>query len=646
MSATSTTTESPADGTNNMSRQKRYPARFSLEIEGLEWFIYNRSAAYDLLETYLKKSCDLSDSPDTDETGSPTDESLPREERSFVSTSQESAKLQNNLLGALLPIADIFTGLENQAYAPDKLQLSRMEYLFMRFLPLQLKLFKGAAIIGNKTTPSLMVFHFQAGRGTVDASRPSNPLDKYKLCYSVDFQKPVIELLPNIHYDHAEDKRKSEIHSWSNYSFFSQLMNFKPMAKVMQLLKSIGISSTQANMEETTSSGPNLDTQESWRGLSRYRLNEDNDVELQDYRQRVLKNDDNTVKEYAKFSTIMDSAQGSVLFYYDVPGIIPESSVQIPSSTYSGADIGNHGSAPEWGVDLAFTSTTIHYGPWADRQRIPLQRMLYPLNYHNFSPQGKRSPGELRDYTEFKMVLELKENTIFRIPMRESSKNAHYASEGLPEALDEDDGREKDTSGNLVRPFGWIEVKASEPSTVSYTSSMIPTAKDGWKATVRADLNEIELRSSVNHELLFTASSHIVDADISNTLKWNELQQWLIKNDSYDVKTFFVREHVMLLSDLVNDFSDGPPIAYDLFTPFIYRMNWKIHDSYGIFLNVNDLNIINNPSDFDENTYIAFQGKDLDMSFAVPMDQVYQKKNTVTFSIKVSSFGNSCFWIC
>lgn len=630
------TAEIPSEGTNNLGRQKQAPPRFSLSLEGLEWFIYNRSAAYDLLEGYLNKPAD-SDVSKTEPGESPT-ETLPRE-RSFTSSSQESTpKTYKNILESLRPFTDLLTNSDDSFKNEHQNEITRAEYLFLRFLPLQLKLSKGAAIIGNKTTPSLMVYHFQTGRGTIDASQPSNTMDKYKLSYHVDFEKPVVELRPNIHYEQAENPI-SDFEGWSIISFI-----VKPIAILRRLLEEFRENRRrQTSAQSEADARSNRARQESWRGLSRYQLSEDNDFELQNFRQRALRDDDNAAgKEYGKFSTILDSPQGSVTFYYDVPGIIPAGVSTVSPKTYSGADIGNKGSAPEWGVDLSFTSSTIHYGPWTDRQRIPLQRMMYPLNFHNFDPAPKRESGELRDYTEFKMYLELKEQTIFRVPMREGSKNSQYASEGSEEEIEEDrDGdkdKDKDEARKLLRPFGWLEIKTSELSTLSYTSSMIPTLIDGWKSILRAELNNIEVRSSVNHELLFAASSHTVDADISTTLKWNELQQWNIKCDSYNVKTFFVREHVMLLSDLVNDFADAPPTSYDLFTPFVYNMNWKIHNSFGIYLNVNDLNIINNPSDFDENTYIAFQGNDLEIDFTVPMDQVYQKKNTISFSIKVRLF--------
>ena len=638
------TTESPTEGTNNLAKHKTAPARFSLSIEGLEWFVYNRSAAFDLLEESLKKN----ESPEEDPSSPATEDPVLSQESSFTS-SQESPKpimKEKTILESLQPFAEMLTGSDDSCNNLKQPHITHGEYLFLRLLPLQLKLSKGAAILGNRTTPSLMVFHFKTGIGLIDAAKPKNAADKYKLSYQVDFQKPVIELRSNVHYDHAENTTEPNIDilNWSSYSFLSKLFSLKfllwPFQKLWKFVSAQRKKRSSKTRNPETDARNTADRGESWRGLSRYRLNEGNDYELEDFMQqaRVRLNATDPIKEYGKVSTILDASEASITFYYDAPGLIPPLTTPVVHpSTYSGADVGNNGSAPEWGVDLSFTGSTIHYGPWTDRQRIPLQHMLNPLHFHNFKPQAKSKPGELRVYTEFKMFLELKENTIVRVPLRETSKNSQYSREKSEEeeVLGNKDEEEDSSENKELRPFGWLEIKAGDMSTVSYSMSMIPTAKHGWESSVRADLINPEIRSSVNHELLFSASSHTIDADISNTLKWNELQNWMFKFNSYDVKTFFVREHVMLLSDLVIDFADGVPTPYDLFTPFIYKLDWQIHNDFGIYLNVNDLNIINNPSDFDENTYIAFKGKDLEIKATIPMDQVHQNKNTVTFSIKV-----------
>jgi hypothetical protein len=633
-------------------KESRLPARFSLSIEGLEWFVYNRSAAYDLIAEYLKENevgntsteefSEDGESPQPASSAAPTNNS----EQEIDSLSPQNKPREKSFFESFRPFSEMLSESSREEHPLEKANpLSHFEYLFLRSLPLQIKIFKGAAIIGNRTTPSLMVFRFETGRGYIDGDKARNLSDKYRMQYQVHFKKPIVDFETNILYDENYKQGSSstdltdELPDWQSQSFLLTLMSSpKYLLIPFELLKKLVFWKTKtANKngenEDQASTGGQSNGHDAWHGLSRYQMNETNEYEMQDFvrqtRDNVL---DGAVKEYAKFNTILDASTCSVTFHYDIPGVIPEAHLVEPIPVYSGADIGNNGSAPEWGVDLSFSHTTVHYGPWADRQRLPLQRMLSPLNYHTFQPAEKRKPGELRDYTEFKLFLELIDDTVIRVPMRENSKNAQFAANAMSAASKEEESSE---AGKFLRPFGWLELAVNDAMSISFITSMIPTAKDGWKSVLMVDMTNLEVRTSVNHELLFSASSHALVADISNTLCWNELQNWTISNNSYNVKMFLVREHIMLLSDLTNDFTDGPPTPYDLFTPFIYKLNWNIHDGYGIYLNINELNIINNPADFEENTYIAFKGQDLDISAKMPFDQVFQKKNTVEFSFKV-----------
>jgi hypothetical protein len=249
--------------------------------------------------------------------------------------------------------------------------------------------------------------------------------------------------------------------------------------------------------------------------------------------------------------------------------------------------------------------------------------MLIPRNCTDALPERNRVAGERRIYTTFHLNMKFKESLIWRIPTREPSKNNQfYAQFRQNQELDP------------FRPFGWIELKAQNYSTISFIGGLVSNS-DGWRNEVLFNLERAQLRSSVNHGLLFDADNHILKAAIKSPLKWNGCQQWDLANYSRDVKTFFLREHVTLLSDALSDFAEGPPIPYNLFTPYDIDITWEILE-YGIFLNVNDLNIINNPSDFDDNIFVSFQGDKLFIDVHVPMEQVAVIKNKVDFNIRVS----------
>ena len=302
--------------------------------------------------------------------------------------------------------------------------------------------------------------------------------------------------------------------------------------------------------------------------------------------------------EYARVTTLVDCPSGRLSFYWDVPGPVPPPPTASTSGTAGsedglGEDINSSQySPPAWGIDLAFDGGTIHYGPWADRQRVFLQNMFFPRVFKTSTPAKRLIPGQDRVPTMFRLFVELSSSTILRVPTREESKDRMY--------------RRRMNDGE-VRPFGWIEVKAGPESTISYNMSMVP-GKDGWTNKLNLDLKAPEVRSSVNHGLFWKADNQSLACDLSGPLKWNAKHTWRFDALSRGLKLFALREHITLLTDLIGDWSSGPPTEYSTFTPFVYEIGLRFEDSYEVCVNVNDQNIINNPSDFEDNTFIILRG--------------------------------------
>lgn len=302
--------------------------------------------------------------------------------------------------------------------------------------------------------------------------------------------------------------------------------------------------------------------------------------------------------EYARVTTLVDCPSGRLSFYWDVPGPVPPPPTASTSGTAGsedglGEDINSSQySPPAWGIDLAFDGGTIHYGPWADRQRVFLQNMFFPRVFKTSTPAKRLIPGQDRVPTMFRLFVELSSSTILRVPTREESKDRMC--------------RRRMNDGE-VRPFGWIEVKAGPESTISYNMSMVP-GKDGWTNKLNLDLKAPEVRSSVNHGLFWKADNQSLACDLSGPLKWNAKHTWRFDALSRGLKLFALREHITLLTDLIGDWSSGPPTEYSTFTPFVYEIGLRFEDSYEVCVNVNDQNIINNPSDFEDNTFIILRG--------------------------------------
>lgn len=328
--------------------------------------------------------------------------------------------------------------------------------------------------------------------------------------------------------------------------------------------------------------------------------------------------------EYAKVSTVLDCPRGKMSFYWDVPGpvIPPQTASTIRTAATAAAredDInGSQHPPPEWGIDLSFEGGTIHYGPWTDRQRVHLQNMFFPRLYKTATPATNLEVGQDRVPTVFKLFIEFSSSTILRIPTREESKDHKY--------------RRRLNDGE-VRPFGWLEIKVAAESTISYEMAMV-ASRTGWKNGLNVDLKNPEVRSSVNHGLLWKAAQQTIRCNLSGPLQWNGKHRWSFDVLSRGIEIFILREHVTLMTDLVTDWATGPLSEYWCFTPFLYDIGLRFEDGFEVCLNVNDQNIINNPSDVEDNTFLVLRGDGgLRANVGLDMTRYRPDESTVRFEV-------------
>lgn len=656
--------------------KKLIPSRLKLAIEGVEWYIYNRSPAFDIIEESLKNAEANLAEPEAPQSASPNENNYQNSESSFdedeknvsapISPVEEGEETSSRPESSAIAPEDLSTHHINkygkigalvshlqsikevthnngsgETAANEGRRISEPEQprvflthgdsMMLRLLPIDLKMTKGAVVIGNHTTPSLLVFQFASGTGFVDADRSRNKLDKYRTIYHGDISKPVIDMRANIDYE-GNLHFKQEIERMTQKFQFSKLtvLVLNAYSAISQFLRRTFKEDRNKNEKDVKDGSSAEDEPKPWKGLDRYKI--DSDTELRDLLQKDAALSGGYDPEYGRVSTILDASEGSITLHYDSPGVVPD--MYHLEETVGELDIGNSGSAPEWGSELSFKDATVYYGPWTDRQRIAIQRMLVPQSCQDGIPRKKLQPGDTREYVDFKVNINIDKNSIIRIPMRENSKNTQF-HEAHSEEL-----KDKGSDFHIMRPFGWIEITGVDMTDI-YFSTAMAASDAGWKQLLHVEIGQLELRSSVNHALLYKANRFTINADMSSPLVWNGLQEWLLVCDSYDAECFLMREHIVLFADLVSDFSDSPPTPYDLFTPFIYKFSWNIHNSYKFYLNINDHNIVNNPLDFSENIYMIFQGEDLIADITIPLDQVFQKKNTIPFDISTPRFDLS-----
>ena len=116
----------------------RLPCRTTLKLEGLEWFVYNRGPAYDMLLERLQAQQDaLGGGLNRHTTNGATSIHL------------EPAE---NELPKPPPAND-----------PDAIDW------FRETLPVEIQVTRGAVVVGNKSTPSLLIAGFRSALGTCGA---------------------------------------------------------------------------------------------------------------------------------------------------------------------------------------------------------------------------------------------------------------------------------------------------------------------------------------------------------------------------------------------------------------------------------------------------------------------------------------------
>ncbi|CAI5760005.1 unnamed protein product [Candida verbasci] len=551
-------------GGMNQKQNEKQPSRFLLVVEGFEVFMHNRTFAYDHIMDILNEK-----EKDTDPDSS-----------SFSEDSKYNLRYRKHATSSSISSED------SVDIAPGTKSL----YFLLQLLPIYVKIKKGAFVMGNITTPSILVASYKNADATIDIAKSLNKFDFYRFLYDFAFDNFQLWMKPNIIYDNRTTSEKEEqnfrhIKKYKLYYQYKSAVNLldRTVSKILRRKSSFN-QPEQSDFE--------------WKGLRRYIGDNSDDAELM----AMFNNDE----QYAKYSLILDSVTTRIIYYYDAPGIQPiksELESQIP---------------PEHGVEMEISMGTIHYGPWADRQRVPLQNMFFPPIAKDSKPATNLTPGSQREYDGFKITMIVKDEVIIRIPTRESSKDKQLLKSDLGQA-------------KPSRAFGWLEIKLSEGSNISSFTSYIANST-GFPNKLKVQFNEPEVRSSVNHDVLFLADQHQIDADIGFPLKWNGKCDWKFDQVSINSKLFLLREHTLLFSDLFTDFASGEPQKYEYFRPFLYQINWKLIN-YKFFLNVNDFNIINNPLDFENNKYLSFQGREIDCNIKIPLYGDFAKTTTVTFDI-------------
>lgn len=620
------------------------PCRITAKFYGLEWFIYNRTPAYDsILAGFNVPTEDVSSLPSQDEQRAPTG-SKEKSNASSVSSPPRSKRdcsdVPGNTHGNGLDDNGA-SDAEGEAASSQEIgdSLSRLLHL----LPLKLICDKGAIVMGNQHTTSVLTTTFDGATGFIEAC-DAGSLDLYRQIFSFQFSHPTIQMRPNPDYKQnqlaaakilssAEDdlggaKRKRD--TIFNY----QRQKRKVWHSVRDLIPYFQKSVESFHVQDKHADPPrNQHDDFRWAGLSRY-LDESSQDDHEEW---------NAI-EYGRFSTILDTPSMAVSYFWDIPGCVRPSHANPASSVQGFSPDINGAPPPEWGIDVKIGGGSINYGPWADRERGGLQNVFFPNFYRSSKASRPLAVGDLRRNTVFKFRIELSDETTLRIPTREQSKDWQWKGRGntikgaskMREQQRRQSRNKEGDKGHIgpdIRPFGWLSLRVAGDSTITYTMDMAGTSTE-FLNQLNLDLRESRMSSSVNHGLLWQCPRQLVTCDLSTPLAWNDLRTWKFDVESQDIELFLLRDHIVLLTDLVSDWGSGPPQDYHTYVPFIYKMGLSF-SNVKLFVNVNDMNIISNPSDLEDNRFLLISGSELRSDVKIPLNKFKPEQNAVSFNVNL-----------
>ena len=630
------------------------PCRILVEARGLEWSIYNRSPAYDAILAGIPTPNDINPVPSSlnisQENGSLD---IPPKSAPFVFSAEEKSSSLPTPKGELdeksghsidaRDTSSVKTTARDytRRFSTDKAQLPA----FLSVLPIGFECDRGAILMGNEHTKCILVAKFDRVDGEVGA-RSTQSEDLYRQTFDFSLIHPVVQLKPNKEYKEprieavAKSKLANEeatLEQRSKWSIFEYRRVKRQALHALHRLIPYFHRSVQSVIPDSKwfrdpkppGSAASTGGQNRWLGLSRY-LDDDDDGYIEQERWKAI--------EYGAFETILDSPSVGVSFFWDVPGTV--SKAEDDAIDRFRSDI-NRSKPPDWGVDLRLGGGNINYGPWADRQRSDLQNFFFPTLYENASAARILELGQTRVATVFKLRVEIEKATTVRVPTREESKDWRWKGK----AMAEDDFTTKKTRRHStksrkgeksklkpeIRPAGWLDITMSEDTCISYTMDLVASSL-GYHNKLDLDLRAPEMSSSVNHGLLWRSDSQTISCDLSVPLEWNKQREWAFDVHSRKLEVFLLRDHIFLLTDLINDWTAGSPGDFYTFVPFIYSIRLQLPD-FKIYLNANDSNIINNPSDINDNTFIVIWGHELTAGICIPFKDYRSSTNRITFDV-------------
>ncbi|KAJ3031012.1 hypothetical protein HDV00_008589, partial [Rhizophlyctis rosea] len=121
-------------------KQKDIPCRINLHLDGFEWFIYNRTPAYDIVEQVLREH-NLHPTPHTKPTSTST--------TPFTSTDALAVQVEDD---------------DPKESKGEK----EKDWLFRKLLPISVEGTQGAVMLGNPDLETIVTVGYKEARGVYE----------------------------------------------------------------------------------------------------------------------------------------------------------------------------------------------------------------------------------------------------------------------------------------------------------------------------------------------------------------------------------------------------------------------------------------------------------------------------------------------
>lgn len=619
--------ENKHDDDDAIAKNASLPCRINVNLVGMEWFVYNRSPAYESVLAGLKGG-----SPGTStatEIAAHAKEAAARLRKTPQGSNEktddnDASGPQRHLHGREL------SGLEDETKIGNDLPA------LLDFFPIHVECQKPAVVVGNENTKGILIVKSETISADIDAST-AKTCDPYRQLFNLTLKHPVVEIRDNEDYREDQATRASKerepvvpksalprrtLFRHHRRQVLHSLRNMVPYWR-----RSVESFSTDSRGELGTSASHHVGTTQ-WQGLSRYLEDRDQDDKVRW-----------AAVEYGAENIILDSPSAQFTMYWDSVSKVSRRNQECDQSPPDSLQHINGSDAPGWGMHFVIHGGVVNYGPWADRHRADLQKVFVPNLCKDATPAQPLQEGEWRVATQFKVFIELVDTITMRIPIKEESKNWRWR--GKEPAVNQHAVKTKKrqrnkkrgkTDASQTRPAGWLELKVPANATIDYSMDMLART-NGYRNTLLVDLPNSELWSSVNHDVLWRSGPQKISCNLSNPLTWNTLRDWHFDVASDNMKLYLLRDHIFLLTDLVNDWASGPPSDYMTFTPYNYHLNLNLQH-IELFLNVNDGNIIDNATSLEENSFLIISSPRLAVKTTIALDKFRPEKSSIPFDIR------------